>query len=266
MKILAFDIGGSKIAYAVADKNGVLQTPVTKIATPKIASDIEALIFDIAKRQKCEGAAIATAGVVKNNRLMGKPNNLPVGYENIDFGVSTGLPFVMENDANAAVWAEYKTGALKGCEHCAMLTLGTDVGCGLVLDGKLYRGKSGAAGEICVAASGTSLAGLAAQNGLEESDCFAIYQQAQNGNLAAQKAYQQWQNNLAEAIVAINRLLDLEKVALSGSLAKIADYAKLSEVVNAKCCFSPLKIVAATAEEIAGLVGAALLFAQKQMP
>jgi glucokinase len=54
----------------------------------------------------------------------------------------------LENDANAAAWAEYKLGASKGSNISIMLTLGTGVGGGIIINNKLFKGKSGAAGEM----------------------------------------------------------------------------------------------------------------------
>lgn len=263
MKILAFDIGGTKIAYALTDEKGNLLSEVEKTLTPKTAIEIENLIQIASRQNKADGLAVATAGVVFNNHLNGKPNNLPVGYENIDFTGLTGLPYIMINDANAAAWAEYKRGALQGYHHSALLTLGTDVGCGLILNGALYLGQGGAAGEVSFAASGTTLARLAEQNGLAERDCFVIYHLVEKGDIAAKRAYDMWEENLVNALVQLNQILDLEAVALSGSLAKIVDYAKINAKIQQICRFNPIRVVAATAENNAGLIGAALLFAAK---
>ena len=105
MKILSFDIGGTKIAYAIIDEKGALQTEADTLPTPHNSFDIACLVADICSHNQVDGLAIATAGVVHNNQLAGKPINLPQGYENIDFNAISGLPCFMENDANAAVWA-----------------------------------------------------------------------------------------------------------------------------------------------------------------
>ncbi len=59
-----------------------------------------------------------------------------------------GLPAIVDNDANCAALAEARLGAGQGCQHLVMLTLGTGIGSGLVLDGQLYRGAIGAASEL----------------------------------------------------------------------------------------------------------------------
>ena len=149
MRILAFDIGGTKIASAVVSVCGKLLSPVVSAPTPKDAGKIEEYIKKRLSEEEFDGAAVATAGVVYNEKLTAKPHNLPVGYENICFHKLTAKPLLVENDANAALWAEYKIGVLKGTEQAVMLTLGTGVGCGIICGGRILRGKTGAAGEQC---------------------------------------------------------------------------------------------------------------------
>ncbi len=59
-----------------------------------------------------------------------------------------GLPVALDNDANAAVWAEYRTGVAQGADNVVMLTIGTGIGGGLILNGRPYRGSSGAGAEL----------------------------------------------------------------------------------------------------------------------
>jgi glucokinase len=76
--------------------------------------------------------------------------NLPLA--DIDFQAvmseRLGLPAFVDNDANMAMLAEHRAGAAKGTRHAAMLTIGTGIGGGLILNGELYRGGVGAAGEL----------------------------------------------------------------------------------------------------------------------
>ena len=85
MRILAFDIGGTKIASAVVSVCGKLLSPVVSAPTPKDAGKIEEYIKKRLSEEEFDGAAVATAGVVYNEKLTAKPHNLPVGYENICF-------------------------------------------------------------------------------------------------------------------------------------------------------------------------------------
>lgn len=263
MKILAFDIGGTKIAYAVVDENGVLQTEIITKPTPHSSFDIACLVAEVAASYEVDKLAVATAGVVKDNRLTGKPINLPEGYENIDFNAISGLPYIMENDANAAAWAEYKVGALQGCNNCAMLTLGTGVGCGLIINGEVYRGATGASGEVRFKVAGGDLAELAQKSGCFESDCFKIKAKADEGDVSAKQSLQLWQDELAKALVSMQEILDLEAFALSGSLAKIVDYSVVENAVRQKIWQPKVRILPAQTGSDACLIGAALLWSKK---
>ena len=169
----------------------------------------------------------------------------------------------MENDANSALWAEYKSGVLKGASQAVMLTLGTGVGCGIICNGRMLRGKIGAAGELPFLISGKDFAALAKQNGLAESDCFSLYKMKKEHNKAAEEVYREWQNRLVDGISLLNDILDTEIVALSGSLAKIVDYSAVEKEVNARGYHNPLQLKMARTEADAGLIGAALLLKDK---
>ena len=221
-------------------------------------------IFRKASADDCyDGFALATAGVVFENKLTGKPNNLPQGYECIDFANIFKVPYVVENDANSALWAEYKIGNLRGVKHGIMLTLGTDVGCGIICDGAVLHGKCGAAGEVNFDCSGRSLRRIAAELGVKETDCFKIHDLAIGKNDIERKAYKIWQENLLQAICMLNSLLDTEIIVLSGSLAKIVDYAEVNTSVKLLQPHNCPSIKPACCSTDAGLVGAALLLAHK---
>lgn len=263
MKILAFDIGGSKISSVLIDENGIFLSAVKRVPTPRLVEEIKMLLQKNIAVDKPEGVAIATAGVVHHNRVAFKPNNLPEGYEHIDFSTLIKVPYIIENDANAAAWAEYKLGALQHTENSLMMTLGTGVGCGIICDKKLLHGKSGTAGEVDFPLSGRDLAKLAAENNLSESDCFAIKHAADSGNMNARRVLTLWNNELISALSGLNKLLDVEVVALSGSLASIVDYETIEQAVNLQASYNPLKLVPAQFENNAGLIGAALLWQER---
>lgn len=263
MRILSFDVGGSKISYGLVEENGNIVGEIKVLPTPKTATEILDIFKTAANENKFDGFAVATAGVVLNNKLAGKPNNLPKGYENIDFTELSGTPYVVENDANSAMWAEHEIGALKGVQHGVMLTLGTDVGCGIICNGQILRGKCGAAGEVVFDCSGRSLQRLASEAGSELTDCFAIYDLAIRQNGAERGAYKIWQENLLYCLRKINQILDTEIFVLSGSLAKIVDYAVINTSIKLLQPHNAPLIKPATCGTNAGLIGAALLCAGK---
>ena len=150
-KALAFDIGGTKIYYTVINELGEVVSEIVKNSTPKTLEEIVRILRNgISEYSDVDAVAIATAGAVnnENTRVISSTGNLPEGYREIDFQNLTNKKVFVENDANAAAWAEFKIGSSKNCPNSIMLTLGTGVGGGIILNNKLFKGKSGAAGEM----------------------------------------------------------------------------------------------------------------------
>lgn len=263
MKILSFDVGGTKIAWAEVDETGKLLTEVLCQPTPQNASEIEEFFSKTVAEYQVDGFAVATAGVVFNNQLQGKPNNLPAGYEKIDFAALFGIPYIVENDATSALYAEWRVGALKGVNYGVMLTLGTDVGCGIICNGQVVRGKTGAAGEYQFEFSGRALQKLAREHNLSQTDCFEILQQVKQGNIAAREVYRIWEERMLDGMSMLNRLLDIEVFTLSGSVSKIVDYAKMNTALKILEHHNPPSVKPAECGTNAGLIGAALLCSEK---
>jgi glucokinase len=124
-------------------------------------------IIDQIKEMLSEGDPEAGVTSIRMDELtgigMGAPNgnfytgcvewapNLPIrGLLDFqkEFGKHTSIPFVLSNDANAAAYGEYIYGGARGMKHFIMFTLGTGVGSGIVVDGRLVHGSTGAAGEL----------------------------------------------------------------------------------------------------------------------
>ena len=152
MRALAIDVGGTKIYNTIVDETGKIVAEIEKRATPKTFDEIREVLAEIVKKHedKADVIAFATAGAVNNENtgVLGSTGNIAAGYPNMDFvSLSTKKVFV-ENDANAAAWAEHILGSSKNCPYSVMLTLGTGVGGGIIINNKLMKGKSGAAGEM----------------------------------------------------------------------------------------------------------------------
>jgi glucokinase len=160
--ILGFDIGGTKSAVALADGSGVLiarsQVPTRQDLTPESMMDrlIERARRLLAREGipqdaligiglSCGGPLDPEEGIVYTPSNLPHWNAVPVKAIVED---TFRRPVRVENDANATAWAEYLLGAGQGCRHLAYLTMGTGIGAGLVLDGRLYRGRHFLAGEI----------------------------------------------------------------------------------------------------------------------
>ena len=283
-RAFGIDIGGTKISCALIDNNGNIKSEVEKIQTPKTKEEIvEALKGLILKYEnEVEFIAIATAGAVnnQNNAVIGSTANLPKGYKDINFqSLSTKKVFI-ENDANCSAWAEYRIGASKGYKNSIMLTLGTGVGGGIIIDGKLLKGKSGAAGEMhfammrnkkrsCTCGSFDCFEAYASGNGLKRTAAeilkdnsittYNIIELASKQNKDAILALETWQNDIALGILGLSNLFDPDCFVLSGSMGKFVDAYKIEQFVNSKTVAMPTKIFHAVTDNYSGMIGAVLL-------
>lgn len=154
-RAIGLDIGGTKIAAGVVDERGAL---LAKIRRPTPSDDADAMVaavIDVVARLHAEHDAAAVGigvpGFVNAGRdgVLATPN-LAWPDTSLTRAVSaaTGIPAVLENDGNAAAWGEHLHGAGAGRDDLLLVAVGTGIGGGLVLDGRLHRGATGIAGEI----------------------------------------------------------------------------------------------------------------------
>ncbi|GGZ54017.1 glucokinase [Streptomyces inusitatus] len=151
---IGVDIGGTKIAAGVVDEEGaILEThTVPTPATPSgIVDAIRAAVAGAGEGHDIEAVGIGAAGYVDDKRatVIFAPN-IDWRHEPLKDKVEqrTGLPVVVENDANAAAWGEYRFGAGQGHEDVICITLGTGLGGGIIIGNKLRRGRFGVAAEF----------------------------------------------------------------------------------------------------------------------
>jgi glucokinase len=153
--VIGVDIGGTKVAGAVVDEDGTMieklrvDTPAT---TPGAVNDaIADLVWKLRERHEVEAVGMGAPGFVSADRstVLFTPNLSwraePLGAE---MTKRLNVPVVVENDANCAAWAEARFGAARGERNVVVLTIGTGIGGGLIMDGKLIRGEFGIAAEI----------------------------------------------------------------------------------------------------------------------
>ncbi len=153
MSIIGIDIGGTKCAVIRADNDGSPQE-IHRFATTNLDETLEAIFSGISELRpggspvfgiSCGGPLDSKTGMIQS------PPNLP-GWDNIPivkmmtdrFG---GRAYLM-NDANAGALAEWRFGAAQGFKNILFFTHGTGMGGGLILDGRLYEGTTGDAGEV----------------------------------------------------------------------------------------------------------------------
>ena len=151
---IGVDIGGTKIAAAVVDKAGLVgeverrDTPGTDVAATEAA--IVDLVNELAGRHDVCAVGIGAAGwIAKDHATVLFSPHLAWRAEPLRDALRDRirLPLIVENDANAAAWAEYRFGAAQGKPVVVCVTLGTGIGGGLVVDGAVYRGAFGVACE-----------------------------------------------------------------------------------------------------------------------
>ena len=176
---IGVDVGGTKIAAGIVDADGRILHRV-RVATPETVEGIDEGIAgavlsltaqlasggitapgsSMAGHAPGSGAAalsgplpvgIAAAGFIDETRSVVRfAPNIPWREHPLANRIKrlTHLPVVVENDANAAAWAEFRFGGGSGVDDMVMLTVGTGLGGGIVLGGSLLRGASGMAGEL----------------------------------------------------------------------------------------------------------------------
>lgn len=158
---IGIDLGGTNIVAGLVDENyRILKKVSRKTNRPRpaeeIAADMAACALDAIKeggltKDQVEWIGIGTPGIANSaTGIIEYSNNLD--FHNVPMvkwiSEATGLPAFVENDANAAAYGEYVAGAAKGAANAICITLGTGVGGGIVIDGKIYAGSNFAGAEI----------------------------------------------------------------------------------------------------------------------
>ena len=301
-KILTFDIGGTKILYTISNEKGEFLTEIKRSSTPKNIEDLKNLFQSIIKEHEKEVdiIAFATAGTVNitNTKVDSSTHNMPEGYNTIDFSKFSEKKVYVENDANAAAWAEYKICAAIGEDNNITITLGTGIGGGFIVDGKLLRGKSGRAGEVgsikilgrnrlCTCGRKDCFEGYASGSGLkftaeeiaqndvifknsilkdkkpEDITTYDIIEGVKNNDLYSIKVFDIWKQDLITGLINITNIFDTEIIIISGGMGEFINIDEIQNAINSEIVVSPIKVKSAKAGIYSGLIGSALLAYEK---
>lgn len=242
---IGVDIGGTKVAGGVVDEEGNVVAE-TRRPTPSEDSDaaidaVVGIVHELCAAHDVSAVGVAAAGYVSADRstMLFAPNlpweNLPVRdllQERID------LPVDVENDANCAAWAEHRFGAARGEDCVVCLTVGTGIGAGILVEGALYRGRFGIAGEPghlgvvrdgipcgcgnsgCLEqyASGTALVRYARERGLS-AEGPEITAAAEAGDERAVASFAEVGRWLGHALADIAAVLDPGMFVIGGGVA-----------------------------------------------
>ena len=153
---IGVDVGGTKVLAGVVNESGEILKSI-RVDTPKaggvaVTESIAGVVKTLADEFSLKSAGIAVPGYVSSDRqrVLGIPNIKNWHEFNLrdEIYKLINLETIVENDANAAAWAEYRFGSAKGESHVIILTIGTGLGGGLIIDGQLYRGANGTGAEF----------------------------------------------------------------------------------------------------------------------
>jgi glucokinase len=155
-EIIGVDLGGTKMLLGVLDPDSKVLWESREASTGQTEDELVALLIREVEeaRGKCPGVAAVGLGIpatVDHDKGSARSAvNLPL--ENLPIreivGGRTDLPVFVDNDANVAALAEHLYGAARGTRNAVMLTIGTGIGGGLILNGEIYRGSTGAGAEL----------------------------------------------------------------------------------------------------------------------
>lgn len=266
MNTVGIDIGGTKIAGALVSDSGEILREL-KVPTPAddpktLQAAVVAMVNELRRGEEVLAVGVAAAGFIDANQavVVYSPNlswrNEPL---KANLEADLGLPVFIENDANAAGWAEYRFGAGQGSNHMVMLTIGTGVGGAIIANGDLFRGGFGIGAELghsnfvpngklcgcgqhgCLEQYGSGTALLTSAKELASMDtpegarlrelAFAsaeltgveVYQAIQEGDPGALRLLTELGQNLGLAVASFAAVLDPELVVIGGGVSEAGE-------------------------------------------
>jgi glucokinase len=278
---LGVDLGGSQMRMAAVTREGGLRGEMISVPTgaafapEDLRRELRALVSRV--RQTLNGHSVAalgfgTAGVVTQGPLTQSPN-LPrlEGTDVVELvREAAGCPVAVENDARCFTLAEARFGAARGAKDVCGLTLGTGVGCGVMIGGRLHRGATAQAGEVYhIQLRGQSVENFVSGAGLVRTyvaaggckddavDAAVVAERARAGEAAAVATWESFGRDLGFLCEAIIGLLDPDVIVIGGSMSRASDLYKPALL---RCVEKhSTRIADAELGTIAGVVGAAAL-------
>ena len=301
MLTLGIDVGGTNIRFGVFDGNQLINVTRLEANLSEACKDVSAesaalevvrilsneIVNIIEKYPDVEAVGVGFPGFIHpdSKKIIQSPNLPGLSYFNLRKALATilDLPVTIENDANAAAYGEYCM-ADKPEGSLIYVGLGTGVGGGLIVNGKLYAGQHGVAMEIghiiiepngrqcgcgnkgCMeqyaSASGVTISYFnATQQRLSAHQIAAL---ADIGDKAATEAYTLAANALAQALASIAKVLDVRNVVIGGGMTAAWPMMQQAFKTRLNADLIPalrgsIQIKISTAEDAAGMLGAAML-------
>lgn len=288
-----FDLGGTQLKFGLVGQDGALLFK-DKTDTPTTIDGLIELLKTTWRDLKGKGGgAIAACGLgfpgifsLRERKIFKSPNY--PGLDNFDLSGALSrildVPFWVDNDANLAAYGEWACGAGKGTQSMVLLTIGTGIGSGIILEGKLWHGKCGFAGELghvvvnpegekckcgvrgCLetesAAPKIIKNYLEIKNSRENLSAEEVYRRAKEGEPAARQSFSRAGYYLGIGLGIVINFLNPEMILLGGGVMNSGEYllAPALEEARKRCyaaSFACCRIERAVLGNDAGVIGAA---------
>ncbi len=321
--IVGVDVGGTNIAVAALNESGS-RTHALRIEPTRADQGPEAVVDRLvrmidtviaetiaetgAKRSAFIGVGVGAPGPLDRERgvVLVAPN---LGWHNLALrdiiAERVGLKATLDNDANCATLGEWWLGAARGGRNVVGITIGTGIGGGLIIDGKLYHGSSDIAGEIghmtidstgrwckcgnygCLEqyASGTAIARRAREALIADSDSLMhrmvegdlerltaalVYEASKQGDMLALEVVQETARFLGAGVANIINIFNPDVVVIAGGVTQAGDtlFEPLLREVRRrafKAAVDAVRIVPGTLPGTAGVVGAVATYKQQAL-
>lgn len=295
---IGIDLGGTNTAAGLVDADGrILDRDNVKTDLPttpeRIVDNMDLLCRRLLQRNGLELGSVSSIGVgvpcTANKRTGCMEDADHLGFSTgplaVPLGERLGIPVYIENDANAAAWGEYKAGGYEA-DSFVLVTLGTGIGGGLILGGRLLTGINHTAGElghmtICMDGvpcdcgrkgcwerygSGTALISQASEALAEPiAEAKTVFDRAAAGDRICQAVLDTYCGYLAEGLANIINMLAPAYICIGGGISQAGDALlepvreKTQQRTFAKQAEDQTRIILAKLHNDAGILGAALL-------
>lgn len=300
---IGIEFSGSKLCAVTVSNEGVIgERREAKLQADGLVGQVTQVVSDLRQNVKnIEAVGIAIPGLVnrQTDRVVASRDLPGIVRENLhaELTEATGLRFEFENDANAAAYGEFKIGAGRGSRDLFYITIGEGIGGAIILDGKLWTGASGFAGEVghitidtegsececgntgCLetVASGPNIVRRANER-LYRDSTSSLSRLAMNKNFTADDMAREAKEGddfslmmiertgkyIGTGVASVINLLNIERIVLGGGVMQAGDLILKPIIQEAKRrafqpCFEATEIVAAALGADAATIGAAML-------
>ena len=299
---IGIELSGSKLRAATVNSEGVIgERREAQLQADGLVGQVAQLVKDLGASEKnIEAVGIAIPGLVnrQTDRVIASRDLPGIVRENLhaELMEATGLRFELENDANAAAYGEFKIGAGRGSRDLFYITIGEGIGGAIILDGKLWTGASGFAGEVghitidtegaeCQCGNTGCLETVASApnivrraNERLSRDTFSLSKLAMNKDFTADDMAREAKEGddfssmmiertgkyIGTGVASVINLLNIERIVLGGGVMQAGDLILNPIIQEAKRrafqpCFEATQIVAAALGADAATIGAAML-------